>query len=752
MASEAKAAGKGIVPPQQELVRCSLEHIISSAEFARSPRLQKFLSLIVETAIRDESDQLKETIIGIEVYDRSPSYDPQLEPIVRTEARRLGKKLADYYQHAGRHDRVIISVPMGSYAPRFEIRDTDGFPSASSLIAPAPSIPTAGSRPDATSPALSVPPSSRLLFMGVASVGLLLLLSLVLFFGIESIRSSHEASHAARERPFTRYQGDALQPTISPDGKHVAFVWNGADNNFDIYTKSMDAASPTRITTNPAHDVNPSWSPDGTQLAFLRVHPDNRKEVYVTPAVGGAEHLIVQIQPGYPIWVGDVSIMLDHSAGPVWSPDGRYLAVSDATAADQPTAIYLASVQTGQKTRITTPPSGEFGDYFPAFSPNGRMLAFARSADRAEQCDIYILDLNTKAERQITRDHRLITGPAWLSNDRLIYVDNSSGAPSLMTVSLNGDDARPVPGASRGVVFPAASRDGKIVLYSLGFRNTNIWRAPLGESKDAAALAAPLITSSTKNDSAQYSPDGKRIVFVTDRSGTQEIWTSNADGSAPSPLVGMNNDPLGTPRWSPDGTQIVFDATVNGHSAIYVAPVNGGKPRLLAGGNKDAYMMPSWSRDGRSVYYSIQTGTGTNIWKLDLNQGTATQLTHHGGREVQESWDGSTVYFLPEGPGIWRVPANGGGESPVPGLENPSVSRHFWVAKTGIYFLSSASPPWTISLYHFDNAKITPVARIQKSLEFMTPSLTVSPDEKSMLYTQLDQSGYDLSILDNLRP
>jgi dipeptidyl aminopeptidase/acylaminoacyl peptidase len=147
----------------------------------------------------------------------------------------------------------------------------------------------------------------------VAGGGLLLVLVLAVFFGIESTRSTHGSRQTVHERPFTRNQGDELQPSISPDGKNVAFVWNGAGHNFDIYAKSIDAASPTRITTNPAHEISPSWSPDGKQLAFLRVYPDNRKDVFITEAVSANERFIAPIHSGYPNWVGDVSIILDHS-------------------------------------------------------------------------------------------------------------------------------------------------------------------------------------------------------------------------------------------------------------------------------------------------------------------------------------------------------------------------------------------------------------------------------------------------------
>jgi hypothetical protein len=93
---------------------------------------------------------------------------------------------------------------------------------------------------------------------------------------------------------------------------------------------------------------------------------------------------------------------------------------------------------------------------------------------------------------------------------------------------------------------------------------------------------------------------------------------------------------------------------------------------------------------------------------------------------------------------------SGGTETSVPGLERVYTSRHFFVSPTGIYFLVSENPPWTIHFYHFATYQISTVATIQRTPEFRTPSLSVSPDERWLLYTQLDQAGEDLIALKNV--
>ncbi len=118
-------------------IRQQLAKILASKTFARTERLSRFLRFTAEKVLQGQGDQLKEYLIGLEVFDRKSTYDPRLEPIVRTEARRLRAKLRKYYETEGRHDPIGIEFPTGGYAPVFHTR-----PSATGEPAPLPARPT----------------------------------------------------------------------------------------------------------------------------------------------------------------------------------------------------------------------------------------------------------------------------------------------------------------------------------------------------------------------------------------------------------------------------------------------------------------------------------------------------------------------------------------------------------------------------------------------------------------------------------
>jgi TolB-like protein/Tfp pilus assembly protein PilF len=109
--------------PTPDQVRAQVDKILSSRMFARSERLCRFLRFCAELTLDEKSDQLKEQLVGVEVFDRKGDYDPRTDPIVRVEARRLRSKLKEYYTSSGRPDCVLIELPKGAYVPSFRIRN-----------------------------------------------------------------------------------------------------------------------------------------------------------------------------------------------------------------------------------------------------------------------------------------------------------------------------------------------------------------------------------------------------------------------------------------------------------------------------------------------------------------------------------------------------------------------------------------------------------------------------------------------------
>jgi len=117
---QATAAGDEFTPRE---VLAALDRLRRSQTLSGSEKLIQFLSFVVETTVNGNAGYLKETIIGISVFGRTPDYDPKMDSVVRSQAWRLRSKLIKYYQTEGAEDSLIIDIPRGSYVPLFVRRD-----------------------------------------------------------------------------------------------------------------------------------------------------------------------------------------------------------------------------------------------------------------------------------------------------------------------------------------------------------------------------------------------------------------------------------------------------------------------------------------------------------------------------------------------------------------------------------------------------------------------------------------------------
>ncbi len=563
--------------------------------------------------------------------------------------------------------------------------------------------------------------------------------------------SQHQATTpTSRIIPFTTFSGVADQPAFSPDGNQIAFIWDGGNGeNLDVYVKLIGAGAPLRLTTDPAEDISPAWSPDGRYLAFIR-RTASENGIFIVPALGGSERKLGQTEPSLSRQAWSQCILN-------WSPDGKFLAVVDRASAQERYGIFLLSVENGEKQKLTSPPESS-DDIYPVFSPDGQTLAFIRSS-RLNSEDLYLISLHGGKLRQLTADERLVHSPTWTADGReIVFSSNRGGGFSLWRVAVSGGAPERVAVTGQNAYSPAISRQGNRLAYNVSFLDSNIWRLDRSSGANQAAdgrqnSPTRLISSTRQDHSPQFSPDGKKIVFASDRSGSDEIWVCESDGSHPTQLTFFEGPVNGTPRWSPDGQQIVFDARPAGNADIYVARAEGGKPRPLTQ-EPSHDVMPSWSRDGRWVYFCSNRSGAYQIWKTPSAGGQAIQVTKQGGFEAFESPDGELLYYTKgRGPGgIWQMTVAGGEERQAPELLGAGYWRYWAVQEEGVCFVAPvASARPVIKFFSFAMRRVTQLGVLERDPLQEPPGLTVSPDGRWVLYAQADQSISDIMLVENFR-
>jgi serine/threonine protein kinase/WD40 repeat protein len=547
--------------------------------------------------------------------------------------------------------------------------------------------------------------------------------------------------------PLTTDPGIEQEPSLSPDGSQVAFAWNGQDqSNLDIYVKTTKAgtamaATPLRLTRDPANDINPEWSPDGSSIAFLRkLSVGSQFAVLLMPALGGQERKLGEVSIPETSWSSSPYIS--------WTPDSQALVVADHSSAERPTALFLLSARTGEKRQLTFPPSGAMGDHCPAVSPDGKTLAFLR--DNAEgdwRRTVNLLgldnDFRPRGEpRQVTLPSATVdifnlSFVAWAADSQRLVFPSGLG---LWTLPVSVESKNPARGQAKkvietgsGVKFVTTSRSAPRLAYAVTNGGTeSIWRVRI-PPRDANARPPIRVFASTREEFAQqYSPDGTKVAFESGRGGNLEIWVCSNDGQACAQLTSMGSTASGAPAWSPDGKEVAFYSNVQGTPQIYAIPAEGGATKRITSLRAGA-MLATWSRDGKWIYFSSKESGSAQIWKAPSGGGLALQVTHKGGLVASESPDGKWLYFAGEGEdsGLWKMPTGGGEETQV---LSSITSWNFAVMDDGVYFLTGTGHRFAIEFFSFATGKTEVVAPVENAGYF---GFSVSPDRKWILYCQM---------------
>ena len=549
--------------------------------------------------------------------------------------------------------------------------------------------------------------------------------------------------------PLTSLPGVELDPALSPDGGRVAFIWDGPDrNNFDVYVKEIASGESVRVTSDPAADHHPVWSRDGGHLAFLR-RQGTGATVFLVPASGGRERRLAEVVETWSSWLD-------------WSPDGRFLAVSDRWADGRSWGIVLVSVETGEKRALTTPGDPRLFDRLPAFSPDGRTLAFLRGSFKPE-AELLLQPLTRDATpegpaRAVAKEpwFNMADAFSWLpGGDELVVADHR--------VSLDGSPSRPfrLPGIASTLQPGYYSTEqvsirGPRLAFSTPERRVYLMRVPLTGGPKAGTTA--FLPSTRGEEHPAFAPDGRRVAFCSSRSGDQHIWVCDVDGSGchelPLPRGSISSC---SPSWSPGGRRLAFDAFIGGACHIYVGAPEGGAMRPVTS-TRTWDARPRWSRDGRSIYFLSSRSGDYQIWKTPVDAPTAdaaaVQITRNGGTEAEESPDGYLYYAKDSAPGIWRLPLVGrGAEGEERILDIGGVGR-WCLGSHGIFVLDDqAGRPPAIRFFDFATRRTSQVRALPPEWVFVAYSgaFAVSPDGQWAVVTRERIVESDLMLVEGFR-
>jgi eukaryotic-like serine/threonine-protein kinase len=517
--------------------------------------------------------------------------------------------------------------------PKQRLRDIgDARISLDEVLAGAPELIAATAVP-------SKPRGRRAIFSIVGTAGLIIVGFAAYFLGRNTATRALPAMHFSAVTNFSGVQGD---PSLSPDGRSVAFISN-RDGRFNIYVTLVHGGNLVQVTRDANLKRGPIWSPDGATLAYAQINESGVWDIWEVPALGGTPRRVIL-----------------NAADPAWSPDGHSLAYFNPVDG----AIWISGVS-GENAHLAVPPWEAGGwDTQPRFSPDGRRLAFAaRYSDGAPYDELAVADLDSGKTRLLTHDNALALSPAWSSDGRFIYFASSRGGTiNIWKIAASGGEPQQITAGEGDDADLDVSADGKRIVFGTLRQKVAIAQLDLHGSPGQQSVRILTADPARNQFGPAYSPDGKYLAYFTNLKGAEReaIWVSDADGSNARALVedAMNNV---FPEWTHGGNAIIFLTNPNSGASVHWqlrrVSISGGAPEKLA--DISTPNLPDVGRDGRVLIGQANAEIDT----FDPSDGKTEKL---GTLPVQSVW--GVVLWSPDERSVAYMRAPSAADDPNAGL------------------------------------------------------------------------------------
>lgn len=530
--------------------------------------------------------------------------------------------------------------------------------------------------------------------------------------------------------PLTSYPGRELHPALSPDGTRVAFAWSGAEGRSPgIHVKQRNSETALRLTAEPGWPAWPVWLPDGQTVAFVQT-ADTLSTICLVPSIGGAVRRL-----------RDVMSLVE---GLDISPDGTRLVWAARGADGGPYRLDGLLMADPAALWRPAPSTGAAGDVSPRFAPDGRWLAWVAVGPGGDGT-VLCAPAAGGEPRVVVQAHGAVGGLAWTPDSRrLVYAAASAGVFGLWQVERESGRAAPL---GLGVDF-AWNPTIAVLTGDLAFEQVqldqDIWRQRELAREPWRFETAPFLVSTRRDADADLEPASGRVVFVSSRSGSPQIWVAGPEGVDPARLTALAATAVSHPRWSPDGSRVAFRA-VNGQGATVMVVAAAGGPARAAPLEAADVLLADWSRDGRSLLVAADLGDGWQIHRLDPVDGSRQTLTRRGGLTAAESPAGPSLFHTRPGlAGLWRQDLAGADEPvlEVSGLLE-SDSDAWRLTEGGIHWVMRAGGRAVLMHHDLATGRSLPLAELPG---FVTGSLAVSRGGDMVLFTRAGEAAGDLML------
>jgi Tol biopolymer transport system component len=696
-----------------EAARRELERVLSSPGFLRNERMSRFLRFLAERHLEGHGDQLKESVIAVEVFGRKPDHNPLQDSIVRTEAGRLRGRLAEYYVGEGKDDAIVIELPKGGYTPAFRSQ--------------APASPPAP--PDRKIP--------RRVWLAAAAVAIALAGAAIRWAQVTE-RFWRNPIADVRFQTVTDFDGTEQAAAVSPDGKFVAFL-SSRDGHPDVWVTQPGSGQFQNLTRGSALElVNPSvrvlgFSPDGSLVAFWVRQPSGQSGqigIWAVPTLGG------QSRP-----------YLEGAAEFDWSHDGSRLAYHTPASGDP---LFVSDGATPSHGPIFTAPAG-LHSHFPLWAPDNRFIYVVYGA-LPDKLDIWRIKPAGGVPERITSHNGRVSHPVFLNRRTLMYLasDPDGSGPWLYSTDVE----RRIPhrltlGPDRYTSL-AATADGKRMVVTRASPKSSLWRVRIGDSSSELSPPSRITLTPATTFSPRLGPD--YLIYVSSAGATQSIW-KQANGADTELWSGAGAQIIGSPAISADGEHIAFSVRQRSQTLLYAMQADGTNARVVAD-SLDLRGSPAWTPDGRSITSSANDHGVPHLFQVPINGGSPAVLLRD--YSVDPAWQPAGSFVAYSGPDIGtafsvKAVAPGGTPHSLPGLTTLTRgARHLKFLSGGreLAFLQGGIEHKNLWLMDAETGAQRQLTNLPS--DFDTRDFDISPDGREIVLERVQERS-DIVLLDLAR-
>tara|TARA_R100001377_G_scaffold80022_1_gene58597 strand:+ start:1353 stop:3581 length:2229 start_codon:yes stop_codon:yes gene_type:complete len=550
------------------------------------------------------------------------------------------------------------------------------------------------------------------------------LLALIVSLFLLLIIQQFSTNEVAKITTITKYPGSELFPATSPDGRFLVYsqvLTNKPTNLFMKDTHQVELP-PKQLTFDNATEGHSVWSNDGQYLYFSRKDKKNNSCHYIQLKVLSQQETKLAtcpMQGGY--YYLDIS------------PDDKTLAVYNKGALAKRTGIYFIDLKSNNfvMTRFSCDRDCQYKDRDMAFSPDGKYLAVSRRINRLSE-NIYLINLATKKTEQLTFNEEDIVGMSWFDNSQKLAfsaqrADNKFGY--VINIKSGVSQALDLTGFS----YPSIAKQSQQLYYQERKENSSLVSLQLNDA--IASSPFPVLQSSFSYESPDYSPATDLVVFSSNESGFDELWSAKPDGSARTQLTNLKQT-IRYPKWSHDGQKVAFLAPLSEGKGdgIFIYSTENERITLLKSPFAQHHR-PNWSFDDSAIISAIYGDKHTDIYSINIADASTKRLTYDGARYgVMTSQN--TLLYTKLKRGLWQKNINNIDvvDKVIDG--NFFNTLYAWTYDEGhVYYQQTFDDHHQLIAYDITEKIQTPLLRLPMNSISQSDSITYLSTKDRLLYT-----------------